>query len=53
MLKNIYFRIAVILVLVVLLYYLVVALGRGSAAEDEGLMPPARSERPEDGRARG
>jgi hypothetical protein len=43
MLKNVYVRIAVIIVLVILLYYLIIALARGTAGTDAPGIPPEGS----------
>lgn len=44
-LKNTYVRIAFIIVLVILLYYLVITLARSVATGGDAQMPPAGSER--------
>ena len=53
MLRNIYVRIAIFVVLAILLFYLVITLGRSTAEEEEAGSPPAESERLEDAESAG
>jgi hypothetical protein len=52
-LNNTYVRIAIFVVLVIFLFYLVIALGRSAAAAEEERRPLVESERLEDAESAG